>query len=509
MRSSPLTCQWHLQRALTSYDAVMNGSNIRVSTISKLSDEVLLEIFNFCRKNHNPLLLVWPWHVLAHVCQRWREIVFASPHRLNLRIFCRNGSPVRENLCIWPAFPIVIKYRYSDFEFRTRWPWRSQTRNDEDNIIAALEHPDRVCSVELNGTGSQLEQVSTVMQVPFPVLTHLRLIHHLRDFQNAAVLPPKFLGGSAPCLQEITFVGIPFPSLPTLLLSASDLVKLRLENIPPTSYIAPDVMAACLVSSPRLEWFIIGFQFANPRPHRLYAPPLSRAILPSLTSFVFKGTSEYLEELVSRIEGPQLSRIFTDYLNQLVDFQVAQFSKFIDRSVCPEFTIFKHAHVVFSCDWVYFTTSRHASHLRRDEDRDSAGACVSCQGIDWQVSHMAQLLSQFSLTLSNIVHLRLWFQGMVGLEGMNDVEWLNFLLKFSAVQTLHVCKRLAGHVALALEDIPSGMFTEVLPSLQSIYLEGHPAISLIKFAITRRLSGRSVTVNAVTRTVFDDKSTEY
>ena len=481
----------------------MNGSDIRVSTISKLSDEVLLEIFNFCRKSHNPLLFVWPWHVLVHVCQRWREVVFASPHRLSLRIFCRNGTPVRENLCIWPAFPIVIKYGYSELEFRTWWHRSSQTRNDEDNIIAALEHPDRVCSVELGGTGSELEKVSTAMQVPFPVLTHLRLILHLRDFQNAAVLPPKFLGGSAPCLQEITFVGIPFPSLPTLLLSASDLVKLRLENMPPTSYVAPDVMAACLVSLPRLEWFIIGFRFANPRPYQLHPPPLTRAILPSLTSFVFEGTSEYLEELVARIEGPRLSRIFTDYLNQLVDFQVAQFSKFIDRSVCPEFTIFKHAHVVFSCDYVYFTTSRHASH----EDRDYAGACVSCQGIDWQVSHMAQLLGQFSLTLSNIVHLRLWFRGWVELESTNDVEWLTFLLKFPAVQTLHVCNRLAGHVALALEDIPSGMFTEVLPSLQSIYLEGHPAISLIKFSIARQLSGRSVTVN--TRTVFDERFTSY
>jgi hypothetical protein len=53
---------------------------------------------------------VWKWHTLVHVCQRWRQIVFASPRRLNLQILCTHGTPVRKNLGIWPAFPIAIDY---------------------------------------------------------------------------------------------------------------------------------------------------------------------------------------------------------------------------------------------------------------------------------------------------------------------------------------------------------------------------------------------------------------
>lgn len=76
-----------------------------------LPDNVLLKIFDFYRANLNHFFLtraVWEWHVLVHVCQRWRKIVFASPRHLNLQIPCRYGTPVRKDLRIWPALPIVL-----------------------------------------------------------------------------------------------------------------------------------------------------------------------------------------------------------------------------------------------------------------------------------------------------------------------------------------------------------------------------------------------------------------
>ena len=433
-----------------------------------------------------------------HVCQRWRQIIFASSRRLNLRILCTNGTPVRKGLDIWPTFPIVVDYG----NHSTR---RSITPADEDNVIAALGHPDRVCSVELNGTGSQLGKMATAMQQPFPILT--QLIIDSRDGYTP-VLPAKFLGKSAPSLQKISLSGIPFPALPALLLSAGDLVKLYLSNIPPTGYISPEAMVACLVALPSLEKLVITFQLATPLPDRLHPPSLKRSILPALTTFVFQGPSQYLEGLIAPIDGPRLNRIFIHYLNQLVDFEVMQVSNFIDRSVRAEFTLFKHAHVVFSRDWVYFTRRRHAELERRDKDRDSTGIRISCQGIDWQVSHMAQVLSQLSNTLSNIVHLRIWFEGIGELESIDDVEWLNLLLDFTAVQTLHVSRKVARHVALALEDIPGGMFTEVLPSLDLIYLEGQPISSLQKFAAAPRLSGRPLTI-VDTRAKFDEIFKSY
>ncbi len=64
------------------------------------------------------------------------------------------------------------------------------------------------------------------MQEPFPVLTVLQLMSMDQIHRNPPALPDEFLGGSAPCLQEIELDGIPFPALPTLLSLANDLVIL-------------------------------------------------------------------------------------------------------------------------------------------------------------------------------------------------------------------------------------------------------------------------------------------
>src|SRR5258708_7197746 len=109
-----------------------------------LPDHVLLEIFEFFRETsqRSSSLPAWKWHLLVHVCQRWRQIVFASPHRLNLQILCTNETAIKKNLGIWPAFPIVIDYRYSGRSIRSK---------GEGNVIAtALGHPDRICFVRLD-----------------------------------------------------------------------------------------------------------------------------------------------------------------------------------------------------------------------------------------------------------------------------------------------------------------------------------------------------------------------
>ncbi|KAH9172896.1 hypothetical protein EDB89DRAFT_2242630 [Lactarius sanguifluus] len=206
---------------------------------------------------------------------------------------------------------------------------------------------------------SQLGKMATAMQELLPVLAHLEVFSTGGD---VPVLPAKFSGGSAPCLQVVSLHGVPFPALPALLLLASDLATLDLRNIPPTGYISPEAMVACLATLTRLKLFTIEFQSATSRPDRIHPPPETRTVLPALTSFRFQGASKYLEDLVAWIDGPQLSRIVIVYLNQLVDFRVAQLSKLIDRSVGPKLTPFRHAQVAFASDKVSFDMYRHANH---------------------------------------------------------------------------------------------------------------------------------------------------
>ena len=340
------------------------------------------------------------------------------------------------------------------------------------------------------------------MREPFPVLTYL----HIRVEGNgiAPALPVEFLGGSAPRLRNITLYGVPYLTIPTLLLSASDLVTLSLYSIPPTGYISPEAIVACLAVLPRLKTFDIEFQPAPPRPDRIRPPPVTQIVLPSLTTFEFRGASEYLEDLVSRIEGPQLSWIWVDLFNQLVDIRASQLSKFIDRSIGP---VFKRAEVTFHSGKATFTMDPHTSHPHSIRPR--ADTIILCEGIDWQVSHLAQVLGQFKFSgiLSDVVHLKLEHELKKGrqLEGTDDIEWQHFFRQFSNVKTLHVSGKLAVHVALALEDIAGGMATEVLPSVELIWLAGRRAK---KFVAARRLSGHPVTM-VPTKTEFNKRLESY
>ena len=76
------------------------------------------------------------------------------------------------------------------------------------------------------------------------------------------------------------------------------------------------------------------------------------------------------------------------------------------------------------------------------------------------------------------------------------------------MQTLHVSQVLAGHVALALEDISSETVAEVMPSLDLIRLGGRPASSIEKFIAARRRSGRPVIV-IDTDEEFDERVNAY
>ena len=131
-----------------------------------LPNDTLLDIFDFhrireCETNH----LGWGWYRLVHVCRLWRQIIFASPLRLRLHLRCTNNTPVRKHLGVWPPLPLTVGYDLIT----------GQAPNPEDNLLAALENPDRVVVFGLRFMDSHLAKLATVLQKPFPVLTNLRL----------------------------------------------------------------------------------------------------------------------------------------------------------------------------------------------------------------------------------------------------------------------------------------------------------------------------------------------
>ena len=133
-------------------------------TINVLPDDVLLDIFDFVLHENQEI----EWETLAHVCRRWRSVVFQSPLRLNLQLVCTRKTRARDTLDIWPPLPLTI---HDHAMFRNE-------ATGVDNIIAALEHHDRVRQIGLIYlTSPELEYVtdSAAMQKPFQELTDLQL----------------------------------------------------------------------------------------------------------------------------------------------------------------------------------------------------------------------------------------------------------------------------------------------------------------------------------------------
>ena len=195
-----------------------------------LPDDVLLEIFDFYTDLIDNLQRIQEWMTLAHVCRRWRSVVFQSPRRLNLQLLCRPTTPVRDTLEIWPPLPLII----CDLD---------EEPAEVDNIIAVLERNNRVCQIRLNFLSSlQLEYItdSAAMNEPFLELTglHLRVIGD----KPGPILPDSLLGGTTPRLRYLYLQDVLFPGLPKLLLSATNIIKLDLD-IPPSGYLPPEPIA--------------------------------------------------------------------------------------------------------------------------------------------------------------------------------------------------------------------------------------------------------------------------
>jgi hypothetical protein len=387
-------------------------------------------------------------------------------------------------LDIWPVLPIAIRHT-------------ALSRGDgEDNIFSALRHRDRVCRIECLGISpSQLKRLAA-LEDPFPALTHLRLWGRYKD---SPVIPDAFFGRFAPRLRKIKLYGISFPSLPNLLLSARDLVRLQLEDIPHSGYIPPQAMVNVLSALTSLERVHLAFRSPRSRPDQASqrAPLQTCIFLPALLTFRFKGVSEYLEVLLARINAPQLRQADITFFNQLA-FDISQFPRFIVGTEC--FGVSNRAEIIINQLSVEITYIN-----MKTVDYTGFTLRISCRELDWQLSSLAQVcspfLTLFSTTLErlDIREIQNWRPRGQGDSDMDDSQWLEVLRPFASVKDLYLSKRLAIRIAPALQGLAAGRVTDVLPALQNLFLrmpeQSRPVKkAFAQFLAARRLSSQPVVV---------------
>ena len=494
---------------------VINYGQKATVNIQVLPDDVLLEIFSFYLRDADPDIYDYlrhigewkTWQKLAHICQRWRRIIFASPRRLKLHLTCSYGTPVRKDLTFWPVvLPLILDYSIHRSHRRIR--------GDEDNIIFALEHARRVYRIDILTTSALLGQVFTAMQRPFPALTDLKLRWTTSDFSMDfdestpfPFIPGRLLGGSTSSLRHLRFENICFPQFPTFLWSAHNLLTLKLKNIHPIGYISPEALVRGLAVLIRLRY--LSFTFPDVMtPYnqwRSYPDPPMRDIFPALIHFHYRGCGNYLEDLLAHVDTPQLKHFSVKYVTR--QMQVPQLYQLIDRTEYLQINQFRRATITFSYDYIRFELDWSQGESREPK------LCLKFEGFEdlyVQVPRLVHLLSQFVAMFFKVDHLIV--DGyLISSREMDLTEWLPFFRLFPAVETLTFCRGVAAYIASALEDTAdpenSEMVADIFPALDVLRLEtmdyddndnrqdrDMPVGSIERFLSLRQLSGHPITV---------------
>ena len=373
-----------------------------------------------------------------------------------------------------------------------------------DDITAALEHNGRVCQIKLRYlTSSQLEYLTdpAAMQKPFPELTDLYLRVFVDDGPGR-ILPDSFLGGTTPRLRSLYLNNVPFPGLPKLLLSATHLVKLNLYGIPRSGYILPKAMATSLSALTSIEFLRLDFRYPRPRSalgsRRPPPPPFTRSILPSLTEIRFKGVSEYLEEILARIDAPRLNLLRIAFFNQII-FDTPHLFQFISRR--PTLTAPGKGHIEFRSNAIAVKFRSQTS------DYEELSMEIRCTASEWQLSFLEQVCTSSLPPASALEDLYVSENRDWPPHWQDDVEntlWLDVLSPFVAVRNLYLSEEYVSRIAPALQELVGVRTIEVLPTLENIFMEGFQTSEPLqegigKFVAARQLTDRPVTVSSWNR----------
>jgi len=211
----------------------------------------------------------------------------------------------------------------------------------------------------------------------------------------------------------------------------------------------------------------------------------------------FTGVSEYLEDLVTRIDSPLLECLEIGLFYQLI-FDTPQLIQFISRT--PMLQVHNKARVDFSDLYVRVT------FLKTSSSSYNLSLIILCGSRpERQLSSMAQIRTSFFPR--SFIHMveRLYIREkscsiLKWQDDIEDSKWLEFLHPFTDVKVLFLSEEFAPRVARSLQELVGGRTTEVLPALQNIFLEELylPAPfeeAIGKFVAARQLSNHPVAIS--------------
>jgi hypothetical protein len=417
------------------------------------------------------------WFKLAHVCQRWRNLIFGTASYLNLSLVCAKGTPVAEMLAHSPPLPLVIDY-FDEYYV---------TEEDEKRRILSLRQRDRVRRIRLHMPVPHLQKFIVAIDEEYPILEYLIIMRWIRDNNTTLVFPETL---QAPHLRHLTLSGFSLPIGSRLLTTAVGLVTLGLVVDHPSTYIHPNTLLQWLHFMPKLEALAISFLFAVPnRDVELTHTPITTSVtLPNLHWLRFRGVSAYLEALVHRITAPRLKKLEIGFFYQL-PFSVPRLRQFMNTAENLKF------------DSAKFEFSRRAYvklYSLEEAEKYAVSLNVDCWCLHSQVSSVARISNSLGQVFSTVDHLILEHgvhsRSPEEHNKVDRTEWRKLLGPFSNVKTLRIAKGLVEELSHCLQindgELPLGL----LPKLQELTYSGSGNIgdAFSSFFVARQSAGHPV-----------------
>ncbi|KAI0246015.1 hypothetical protein BJV78DRAFT_212806 [Lactifluus subvellereus] len=476
--------------------------NGRHSHIHTLDDDVLVNIFYLCRlgvrdeydDDDGVFWVDWGlqrwWYKLVQVCQRWRYLILASPSHLDLHLVCTFGTPIVDMLANSPPLPLIINYMGTS---------RETTTEDEEGILLALQHRDRVRRIGLWIPASNLRNLIVAIDEQYPILDHL-FIRAWSEDNGSLILPKTF---QAPHLCELRLFSTALPIQSPLLTTTVGLVTLTLRDIQLSAYFPPGYLLTRLLLMPQLEALTIGFR--SPLPGRdverqlLDIPIATHVTLSNLRWFGFRGVGAYLEGLLTRISTPVLGNLEIVVFNQPT-FTIPHLLPFMRTSENPNLSIVR---LSFYRDAIVLRAGHHVQGPLNPLYLE-----VLCRHLDWQIASTVQILRALSPGLSTVEQLTLSYEEhSLSSEWHHEVDrtqWRELLRPLSSVKTLHIQNELVGKLSRSLQSDNGELSLEILPNLKELgYSEGGDAGDVFTpFVKERKAAGCPVSLVMVDRLRF-------
>jgi len=460
-----------------------------ITSIHVLDDDSLLNIFHLYR----PVLLdkdevrndrnlqggIWArerwWYKLAQVCQRWRYLILGSASYLQLCLVCTYGTPVSDMLAHSPPLPLILDYIDES---------RVITTEEENGILFALRHRDRVRRIRFLMRIQVLRKVITPIDDEFPMLEFLYLEASTKDGEDL-ILPKTF---RAPHLHHLILINFDMELGSPLLTIPDALITLSLQKIQPSSAFSPNDLLHRLALMSRLE--TLGIHFHPPIPtsdidRLLLDMPITHVTLPNLRWFGFGGATAYLEVFLPRMTTPLLEKFQLRFTNEST-FSVPRLLQFMSTA----------KNLRLSCARFEFNTwgISVSVHPHEGAKMYALELKVICRHLNSQVPSVAQLFDVLSPAFSGVEHLTLSAMSLVLSDGHHEVDetqWRKLLKSFGNVKSLLVGCELVEEVSRCLRSEDGEIPLELLPELRELSYAGKGG-AFTGFINARRAAGHLV-----------------